>query len=267
MNSKLISEKALAVIDQYVHFHINGATTSIPYYNNNHKKIRAALRATTGKGSPKDIFDETEILLIKEGSRGSAPTGAVRGGTFRPGILSDDSLRHFLVDQDIGIDCSGFAYYVLNAESLAQKKSRLDRHLAFPFCRGIVGKIRCKVRPVENADVRTFADNKNCHVIPLSEVKPGDIVTMLGERDHILVITQVEYQNFLPITLHYAHSIAWPTDGEYGHGVRTGTITIADLTKPLTTQIWTEADKTGAENYTLTRAAKSTTELRRLNWF
>jgi hypothetical protein len=285
MNSKLISEKALAVIDQYAHFRIHGATTAIPYFNNNHKRIRAALRATTGKGSPRDIFDETEIMLVKEGQRGDADTaltGAVNNGSFKPGLLTSESLRHFLVDQDIGIDCSGFAYHVLSAESAARKKGTIDRHLRFPFCKGIVGKIRCKMRPVENADVRTFASDKNSRVISLGDVMPGDIITMLGKtdetnqniqnssmnvRDHIVVITQVEYQNFIPIAIHYAHSIAWPSDGEYGHGVRDGLITIADINKPLPQQIWTEAEKTGAENYTLARALKSATELRRLNWF
>ena len=266
MNSKLLSEKALGIIDHYLHFKIHGATTAIPYYNNNHKKIRAALRATTGKGSPKDIFDEVEISLIKEGVRES---GAFKGGTFKPGMLSDEALRHFLVDQDIGIDCSGFAYYVLGAESEANKKGAIDRRIHFPFCKGILGKIRCKIRPVENADVRTFAHDANSHTIALTEVAPGDMITMigLGGPDHILVIQHVEYQNFIPTVIHYAHSIAWPTDGEYGHGVRLGHITITDIAQPLIAQLWSEADKTGSENSTFIRATTSKTELRRLNWF
>jgi hypothetical protein len=281
MNSKLLSEKALAVIDQYANFRINSAITAIPYYNNNHQRIRAALRATTGKGSPRDIFDETEILLIKEGARGGSstiPPGAVNGGAFKPGVLTSESLRHFLVEQDIGIDCSGFAYHVLSAESAARKKGPIDRHLKFPFCRGIVGKIRCKVRPTENADVKTFASDKNSRVVALSEIEPGDMITMIANgngnsrigpenRDHIVIVNQVEYQNFIPIAIHYAHSIAWPSDGEYGHGVRTGQITISDIKKPLIEQIWEEAGKSGPENYTFAHATKSTTELRRLNWF
>ena len=259
MNSKLLSEKALTVVDHYAHFRIGSETTNTPYYNNNHKIVRAALRATIGKGSPKDIFDEVEIMLAKQGSRGA-------------------SLKNFLVDNDIGIDCSGFAYYVLSTESLARGKGALNRHLAFPFSKGIIGTLRAKFRPAENADVRTFASDKNSHTVKLGDVAPGDIITMLGDanrnaaatttvRDHILVVTQVEYQNFIPTTIHYVNSVAWPTDGEYGHGVRDGVIVITDINKPLTSQDWTESSKIGAENYTLTRALKSTTELRRLNWF
>jgi hypothetical protein len=120
--------------------------------------------------------------------------------------------------------------------------------------------------------VRTFAHEKNSRAVALADVVPGDTITMLGATDHILVITQVEYQNFIPTVLHYAHSIAWPSDGEYGHGVRTGTITIADIAKPLAEQIWEEAGKNGTGknnpgNYTLKGATTSVTELRRLNWF
>jgi hypothetical protein len=282
MNSKLLSEKALTLADQYIHFRMHSATTNIPYYNNNHKKIRAALRATTGKGSPKDIFDETEILLVKEGARDGVPSGAIKGSSFKPGILTSESLKHFLVDQDIGIDCSGFAYYVLNAESLERNAGALDRRLKFPFSKGIFGKIRSKMRPAENADVRTLAHNINSRTVALKDVQPGDMITMLGNmsgigrdtgassgtvRDHIAIVTQVEYQNFIPITIHYAHSIAWPSDGEYGHGVRDGMITITDIKKNLVEQAWIEAEKTGAADYTLARAQSSITELRRLNWF
>ncbi len=269
MNSKLISEKAMTVIDQYLHFKVGGAVIAVPYYNNNHKKIRAALRATTGKGSPKDIFDETEILLVKEGPK----NGAIQGGAYKPGVITSETLKHFLVDQDIGIDCSGFAYYVLNAESSARGKKTIDRHLKFPFSKGFIGKIRSKMRPAENAGAKTFASDKNSHIIPLNEILPGDFITMITppnateNRDHIIIVTQVEYQNFIPTTIHYTHSIAWTTDGEYNHGVRTGTITVSDINKPIAEQIWEENEKTGPENYTSARALKSVTELRRLNWF
>lgn len=67
--------------------------------------------------------------------------------------------------------------------------------------------------------------------------------------------------------IHYVHSIALPSDGEYGHGVREGTIEITDINKPITEQKWTEAGKTGMENYTCARAQKALTEIRRLRWF
>lgn len=261
MNTKLISEKALAVIDQYLHFTVGKATCSIPYYNNRNLGARAKLGAQIGKGSPKDIFDEIESVLIKE--------------KIDSKNLSGEQLKKIMVDNGIGIDCSGLAYYILNAENENRKKGSFDRHLSYPFCKGIIGKIRCKLRPIENTSVATLAHNKNSRVLKITEVEPGDMITMISndaqnqdklQRNHILIIHQIEYQNFSPVTLHYTHAISWPSDGEYGHGVRQGNIDIVNLSLPLAEQRWIENEKEKEENYTLSRAKESVTELRRLNW-
>lgn len=283
MNTKIISDKANAVIDNYLHFRVENspaaATCAVPYYNNSRAGVRNGLRALVGKGSPKDIFDEIEIIALRE----------------RVGLhtMTGETLKIFMVNHDIGIDCSGFVYYVLNAESLARDKGSVDRHLHFPFRKGILGKIKSKLQPVTNIDVITLAHQKNSRVIALTDVQVGDMITMtnISENDksnntsnasaripnHIAVIHQIEYQNFVPTTLHYTHSIAWPSDGVNGHGVRQGVIEIIDPKKSLTEQRWTEAGKmssgkTGGsfgenENYTFARAKIMTTEIRRLNWF
>ncbi len=260
MNTKTLSDKALVVVNQYTNFSIGNARCSIPYFNNKHSGARASLRANIGKGSPKDIFDEVESISILE---------KVNAGT-----LDSITFKNFLVDHNIGIDCSGLVYHVLSAESEAREKGVLDKHLSFPLCTGLLGKIRCKLRPIENAGVTTFAHDKNSRVLNLTQAEPGDIVTMIGnkrettdpQRDHIVLIHQIEYQNFMPTTLHYIHAIAWPTDGEYGHGVREGRIEIVNPIKPLSEQRWIENEKTDSLNYTLARAIRSKTELRRLNW-
>lgn len=270
MNTKTLSDKALAVIEQYLAFHMGktgttetkGVTCSIPYYNNRRREIRGGLRALIGKGSPKDIFDEVEIIMLKE--KVSLAT------------LNDETFKWFLVDHNIGIDCSGFAYHVLNAEGLAHNKSGINHYLSFPYCRGILGKLKSMVRPVGVTNVRTLAHDSNSVSIPLSAAKVGDMITMLDtdkSRDHVLVIHQIDYENNFPVTIYYTNSIAWPTDGQYNHGVRQGKIAIADAQKNITDQIWTESNITGAgdstvgENYTFTRSRKAQTEIRRLKWF
>jgi hypothetical protein len=247
MNTKLISEKALTVIDQYLNFKIANASCSIPYFNNRHTALRGALRVNVGKGSPKDIYNEILAISIKE----------------KADVQSLDSanFKKFLIDNDIGIDCSGLAYYILNAESESCGKGTLDKHLHFINAKNILAKIRTKLNPEKS----TLADNKNSREISLKDTQVGDIITMIGDNhDHILVIHQIEYQNFIPITLHYIHSMAWPSDGEYGHGVRQGTIEILNIDKPLLEQKWTENSKFDEENYTFSRAQKSTTNLRRM---
>ncbi len=240
MNTKLLSEKALSVIHQYLNFQ----GISIPYFNNRRSGAKMKLRAQAGKGSPKDIFDEMESVAMHE--------------KIDLKSLDSISLKKFLVDHDIGIDCSGLAYYILNAESEARVKGTLDRHLSFPFCKGIFGKAVCKMRPVENAGVSTFAHEKNSREINLKEVQPGDIITFIdNSRNHIVIIHQVEYQNFIPTILHYTHSIAWPEDGEYEHGVRQEQIEITDINKPVAEQKW-------SDTRSFNKAGNSITTLRRL---
>lgn len=224
MITKRIQEKSAAVIEQY---------RGIPYFNNRRTGLRGALPVQVGKGSPKDIHDEIEIILIKN----KIDRNAI-------------DIKKLMVDSNIGIDCSGFAYYVLQ---------KTNYH--FPYAGSFIGKMFAKFNPVKNIDVKTFAHNSNSKVITLREVEPGDIVTMVGNgdasRNHIIVIDQIEYQNNIPAVIHYAHSIAIPEDGQYGHGVRSGKIEIINPDKPLTDQIW-------SEEYLRQRALSTTCELRRL---
>ena len=258
MNPKTLSNRALSVIDQYLHFQLGAGVCSVPYFNNKTIRQRAALRVLGGKGSPKDIHDEVYTLLIK--NHVSLDT------------LSDEALKKTLTDANIGIDCSGFAYYVLNAESEEHKKGSLSKHLSFVYARGIFGKLRSKLNPEKNADVLTFADDANSRVIPLKDIAVGDMITMIAHsdekiRNHILIVHQIEYQNFIPTSIHYTHSIAYAEDGVYGTGIRQGTITILDIEKPLLEQRWTEHEKTGNDAQIFIRALNSRTEIRRLKWW
>ena len=142
-------------------------------------------------------------------------------------------------------------------------KVRLTGIIAFPN-RSFLRRLAAKFGPIENTDVVTFTDNKNSITIDLQKIEPGDFITMTGtetERNHILIIHQVDYQNFVPTAIHYTHSIAWPDDGEYGHGVRQGLIEVLEPAKSLLEQKWTEKGKTGAENPTCVCAKISKTEM------
>lgn len=260
MNTKTLSSRAASVIDEYMHIKVGDAVTSVPYFNNKTTNKRAGLRTYIGKGSPKDIFDEMESIIVKEHLSNSS--------------LADESLKKILVDNNIGIDCSGFAYYVLGAESIENKKGQLDKHLKFIRCKGLIGKIKCSLRPVENCDVATFRDDRNSRVINLENIAPGDFIAMTNsddpsdnERDHIIVIYQVEYQNFKPFRIHYVHAAAYPEDGLYGTGVRQGEIEIFDTNSPIVTGRWTEGGKTKENNRLFVRASRSNTEIRRLRWW
>lgn len=258
METKTLSKQALDVIDGYVHFSIGRTVSSVPYFNNKTSRSKASFRTFNGKGSPEDIREELETIIIKT--------------KIDPAALTGQSIKKLLVNNNIGIECSGFVYHVLEAESLCRKLGSLKKHISFVNCNGLIGKIRCAIRPLENCDVETFANDKNSLVVSPKEILPGDIITMTkkmdsSERNHILIIREVQYENSLPKLILYSHSIAYPEDGLYGTGVRSGKIEINSLDHPITEAKWTEDNITSDSNPLLARAKRSVTEIRRLNWF
>src|SRR3989344_1636466 len=247
METNTLTEKALAVINAYMHLPI-GNGVACPYHNNRRRKVRAGLRALVGKGSVNDIVDEATIMSIRE----KKPLAA----------LTTPELTKFLVDHSLGIDCSGFAYYVLDEESKAFNRGTLRRRLRYPFATSPLRKLILLLRKVENAGVSTFAHPNNSREIALAEIKPGDFIAMTYAGvgtvlDHMVIIHAVEKENERVKTIHYSNAIAWSSDGLYGHGVRQGTIKILNAEKSIIHQYWTENGKSGNENYTLVRALQS----------
>jgi hypothetical protein len=258
MTTKTLSPRALSVIDQYLHFRIGAAVCSVPYFNNKIAKTRASLPVRVGKGSPKEISEEVEALVVKN--------------HVDIDRLADESLKKLLVDNNIGIDCSGFAYYVLDAESEDLRKGSLRKNLRIVRPMGFFSRFSYAMHPEKNVDVALLADDKNSQVVSLKGLRAGDLVTMMtgsseDERNHVLIIHNVDYEHLLPVRLHYSHAIGYPEDGLYGSGIKQGVIEITEITKPITEQRWIEGGKTGGENRLFMRAHKSKTELRRLKWF
>jgi hypothetical protein len=262
MNERELSSGAQGIIKGYKDFAFGNSVCSIPYFNNKTIGIKGALNAEVGKGSLSEINDEIKNLF------------AINKIDLK--TLDSIGLKKFLVDNNIGIDCSGYAYYVLNEESLARGKGGIGEHVKFTNAGNFFRKIRARMMPVKNIDVVTFANTKNSHTVTLSSVEPGDIITVVSSgdarsvdsiRNHVLVIYKTEYENNTLSKIHYTHAVAWPTDGEYGHGIHMGSIRILDTNKTILDQKWGENDMFDMENYTYARAMKSQTEIRRLNWF
>lgn len=240
MNTQTLSPRALKVIDEYLHFRLAHSVASVPYFNNKTTRARMTLRARVGKGSPKDILEELQAVIVKN--------------HIVADTLADESLKKLLVDNGLGVDCSAFAYYVLDAENRERGLGRLNRRLTFMTGRSPMAKMRSYLRPVENCDVKTLGSDTNSRVIPLNEIRPGDFITMIGgplgqDRDHIVIVHEVECANGSPKSVHYSHAVAYPEDGLYGTGIKQGKIEIASFEEELAK---------------LARGSK--TELRRLKW-
>lgn len=255
METITLAPAALEIIDRYRNLPFPGGPVACPYYNNRRLERRGGLRTLVGKGRPAEIMEEAEILSVRE-----------RVDLTK---LSPEEAKKFLVDRGLGIDCSGLAYYLLDAELRTRGKGPLKKYLRWENA-SLLRRLLARLRPVENTSVKTLGDDRNSRAVPLANIAPADYIVMLAtglnrDFDHVAMVHRVDRENGELKKIHYTHALAWRADGRYGHGVREGTIEITNPTGPLLAQRWTELGKTGPANETLERATlASRLEIRRL---
>lgn len=257
LGKKLLSPQGLDVITNYTLLPFADKQVSCPYFNNRRSKVRAGLRVLLGKGSPQEIVDEANLFAMRE------KVDLTK--------LESEDIKKFLVEHNLGVDCSAFAYYILEAEYAKKNKGKLSSKLFYRKAKSFLRKLITKLRAVENINVEVLSDQKNSHTIELSEILPGDFISIINSGkehnlNHILIIYKVDVENSLPTAIHYCHSFQWSTDGKYNHGIKFGMIEITDPTKSLLEQQWIEEDTEGEKNETFLRAREAEIlELRRLS--
>ncbi len=244
METKTLSKPAMKLIQEYLELPFSNEKVSCPYFNNRRAKVRGGLRVLIGKGTPKDIVEEARLITLRE--------------KIDITELDKENLKKFLVDHNLGIDCSGLAFHVLNTEL----KGRLKKQVKLPYIKNPLRKLLAKLRTVENVGVHTLAHESNSKEVELKDIKPGDLVIILQsgtnkKLNHILIIHQVDYKNNDPKTIHCTHSFQWSVDGKYNHGARQCKIRVIHTNRGLLEQEWTEQDKTGSENGTYTHAKQA----------
>ena len=223
MSTKTLSDKALKTINDYQNLSIGNHKILCPYFNNRRSGVRGALRVLIGKGTPQDIEEEALLFALRE--------------KINLDSLNEEELKKFLVDHNLGIDCSGFVYHVLDAELKGLKK-----HLKHPWIKNPLRKLIAKLRVVENTGVATFNNDINTKEVKLSEVQPGDIIIMMNtglknDLHHILIVYEVSEK-----LVKYSHSFQFTTDGQYNHGIKQGKIKIIDPDKNILEQEWSEVE-------------------------
>lgn len=249
-------QAGLTLIHKYQNLSLGNKIVVCPYFNNKKKETRAGLRVLIGKGTPQEICEEAELFAVRE--------------KINLASLSENEIRNFLIRNRIGIDCSGFAFHVLNEVSYETTGKKISSHLSWASKKTFLRKIISAFRPAENCGVRTFAHNSNSQIINLSSVKKWDIVTVLTDiasttADHIFLITNVS-KNDKDTVLSFVHAIAWPKDGLEGHGVHEGKIRFPNNANDLTQAVWTDDSLTSEEYSAYLNKVKNGLELRRLNW-
>jgi len=233
-------------INHYLNLKIADKTVTCPYFNNRHNQIRGALAVLIGKGSPKDIEEEVQIISLKE--------------RMDLNNLPAEKIKEFLVENNLGVDCSGFVYHILDALTQDAKHKKLKQIIHFPLAKSVVRKMIAKLRPAENCGVTTLAHESNSKKIELKDVQTNDLIIFLGsgptqDYNHVMFVESVDEKK-----INYIHAFKWPSDGKYSHGVRRGIIGIVDLNKNILEQIWREQGKTNEDNWTWVQA-KSAKEI------
>lgn len=156
-----------------------------------------------GKSSPEDILDQLKKDAFEQ--------------SFDLKSASIDEIRDFMQKNNLGIDCSGFAYRIL--DELIQKVRNTD-------LRTIVGQ------HVGATNVKLLTSEKFSDKINLFQIKSGDLIKVNSSKKipHVLVVIEATPEKII-----YAHS----SQGGVG-GVHTGEITIINPSLPIENQTWNE---------------------------
>jgi hypothetical protein len=262
----MLSPAAEKIINDYFNLPLPGiANVRCPYFNNSRANQRGQLRALTGKGTPNEIIAEAKIISLQYKSGLFCKNGDCAEKNDHTGApFTADEVVKFLVDHNLGIECSGFVSQVLRAHFQETKKIDFTKKMFIVPPSHLLRWLLAKLRPIENISVRVLADDANSnHVIGgaigynYENVLPGDVVIMLdtgplGKRNHILLITAKT-----GAIINYVHARAWTSEGRYNHGVSRGTITIMNPLKTLLEQTWTEKELSGDKNETFIEAKQA----------
>ena len=191
-------------IDGYLKMKVLGYEFNCPYWSNKIKNKNEILRGfLDGKGDSESIRLKLEKLFSVEPNKAA--------------ILSDpEKFRKFAKRHNIGIDCSGLVYRILdNFANLSE---------IFP---GGINKTNVKKLTAEE-----FCRRKKS----AGEAQSGDLIRFNGGRHVALIVdTSKEF-------ITYIHSSSRLTGVQ---GVHLGKINILDQDKDLDSQNWSEKTRTG----------------------
>lgn len=265
----MLSEKAQKILNNYFNLPFEGFSgVRCPYFNNSRLKQRAQLRVLVGKGTPWEIVEESKIISVQYHAGLFDKTGHCCLHNEHTGEkITVDQLRKFLIDNNLGIECSGFVTQILRAHFLETKKFDIAHNFYIVSPRHFLRYLISFFRPIENIGVKHYGDDRNADKIFWDKADCGDVIIMLetGSKNninHILLITEKNNN-----TIKYAHARAWNNEGKYGHGVSVGEIKIKNSKGSLLDQQWVENGFEGEKNETFIEAKQARIlEVRRIKF-
>lgn len=167
-----LPEQAQKLADRYFHITVQGTDAACPYHINTN--LRSTNRALVGKGTPEEIETAAELFFKRYAL------------TVTPG--DSQELRTFLESCGIGVDCSGFTTWILDAMTQTNLQRRLWQCLTIP---GLRGKIVRTLRPVQNISARLLTNQHNSTpVTDIRTIRPGDLLRV-SNGNHVVIISEV----------------------------------------------------------------------------
>lgn len=212
-------EKLLA---QYLHLSITGKKIRCPYWMNILHPRPGDSREWGpygGKGKPHQIVQVINKMAKLDGV-----------DLEKMGHLE---IKRFMISSNIGIDCSGLAYWLLDALDREKGGNGLEDDIP-----GVRGKylIRASVAMLTNSKV-------SVPVKKVSAIQIGDMIRLRGGK-HLALVVRIKKVRGEIKELIYAHS----SDLSWFKGAHTGKILVRDSEKGLADQEWLEKTREG-ENY------------------
>lgn len=201
---------------QYTHLPIGGKEIVCPYWMNKIKE--GILGPYGGKGTPLQIVQATNDEAQKAG--------------FNLQTTSDQEILAFMRQKKIGVDCSGFVFWMLDA--LDKEKGGNGIADDIPSSKGRFIQARTNAAMLTGEEISVKIDD-------LSKIKVGDMVRLNGGK-HVAIIVRIEKSKIV-----YAHSSAKTKDD----GVHLAQIMIKNK-GGLESQEWGERDYRGGsykDNY------------------
>jgi len=263
----MLSPKAEKILNEYFSLPFPGLdNVRCPYFNNARLRQRAQLRVLVGKGAPLEIVEEAQIISLQYHAGLFDKSGVCCLHGEHEHKIVPEEIRKFLIDHNLGIECSGFVTQILRTHFKEMKGVDIARKFFKVSPKNFIRFLISKLRPVENISVKTYADDRNTKVVgDFRAIEPGDVIVLLGikidnRRNHILLITENDGKK-----ISYVHARAWSSEGKYGHGVTRGVINLTTPEKGLLEQEWVELDRVGQDNETWREAMSAEVmEVRRI---
>ena len=232
-----MESKLKRFLDNFFALPIAGQKVRIPYWRNKWIGLRRIQGPFGGKGTPAEI---RRAVLQK-----------ARQAGIDLSQFSAPAISRFMRQKRIGLDCSGFAFQVLN-------------FLQPGFWQGLAWAPGFSHNPRRRFNSWALTGEKNTlRVEPCwSEIRIGDIIPGQMESkdkiDHVLVVVGKEEKKII-----YAHSSSKTNI----NGPHLGVIQIKSPAGGLWRQFWPERLKTGQSLLTVTEAPLRAMGIRRLRPF